>query len=60
MHLPSVFIGNYLHFTYKYQQCKYLYTKAKLQQEGIFFHIHLFARDISLLKKLEIKETKTT
>ena len=35
-------------------------TKAKLQKEGIFFLIHLFARDILLMKKLEIEETKTT
>ena len=35
------------------------YVKAKLQKEGIFFHIHLFARDILLMKKLEIEETKT-
>ena len=34
--------------------------KAKLQKEGIFFLIHLFARDILLMKKLEIEETKTT
>ena len=35
------------------------YSKAKLQKEGIFFLIHLFARDILLMKKLEIEETKT-
>ena len=34
--------------------------KAKLLEEGIFFLIHLFARDILLQKKLEIEETKTT
>ena len=34
--------------------------KAKLQKEGISFLIHLFARDILLMKKLEIEETKTT
>ena len=34
--------------------------KAELQQEGIFDLIHLFARDILLLKKLEIEETKST
>jgi hypothetical protein len=28
--------------------------KAKLQKERIFFLIHLFARDISLMKKMEI------
>ena len=34
--------------------------KAELLKEGIFFLIHLFARDISLMKKLEIKKTKFT
>ena len=34
--------------------------KAELLQEEIFFLIHLFARDILLMKKLEIVETKTT
>ena len=34
--------------------------KAKLQEEGIFFLIHLFTRDISSMEKLEIEETKTT
>ena len=34
-------------------------VKAELLQVGIFFP-HLFAREILLLKKLEIKETKTT
>ena len=31
-----------------------------LLQEGMFFLIHLFARDIKLLKKLEIEKTKPT
>ena len=35
-------------------------TKAKLQKEGIFFLIHLFARYILLMRKLEIEETETT
>ena len=35
-------------------------TKAELLQVGIFFHIHLFAREILLIKKLEIEETKIT
>ena len=35
-------------------------VKAKLQKDGIFFLIYLFARDILLMKKLEIEETKTT
>ena len=34
--------------------------KAELLQEGIFFLIHLFARDVLVLKKLEIKKTKPT
>ena len=32
-------------------------SKAKLQKEGIFYLIHLFARDILLM--LETEETKT-
>ena len=35
-------------------------SKAKLLQVGIFFLIHLFAKDILLMKKLEIEETKIT
>ena len=35
-----------------------LHHKAKLQKEGIFFLIHLFVRDILLMKKLEIEESK--
>ena len=36
------------------------FTKTKLQKEGIFFLIHLLAKDILLMKKLEIEETKIT
>jgi hypothetical protein len=39
---------------------KKFHYKAKLLQVGIFFLIHLFAREILLLKKLEIEETKNT
>ena len=39
---------------------KYILTKDKLQKEGIFFLIHLFAREILLMKKLQIEETKAT
>ena len=35
-------------------------TKAELLQEGIFFLLQLFARDVLVMKKLEIEETKTT
>ena len=35
-------------------------SKAELLQEGIFFLIHLFARDVLVMKKLEIKKTKPT
>ena len=37
--------------------------KAELLQEGIFFLIHLFARDVLavlVMKKLEIEKTKPT
>ena len=36
------------------------YGKAKLQKEGIFFFLHLFARDVLVMKKLEIEKTKPT
>ena len=35
-------------------------SKAELLQEGIFFLIHLFARDVLVMKKLEIVKTKPT
>ena len=35
-------------------------TKAELLQEGIFFLIYLFARDVFVMKKLEIEKTKLT
>ena len=34
--------------------------EAELLQEGIFFLVHLFARDILVMKKLEIEKTKPT
>ena len=37
-----------------------LSSKAELLQEGIFFLLQLFARDILSMKELEIEETKTT
>ena len=33
-------------------------SKAELLQVGIFFLIHLFAREILLVKKLEIRKTE--
>ena len=40
---------------------KHHITKAELLQESIFFFlIHLFARDVLVVKKLEIKKTKPT
>ena len=34
-------------------------VKAELLQEGIFFFvIHLFSRDVLVMKKLEIEKTK--
>ena len=38
----------------------YQIHKAELLQEGIFFLIHLFARDVLVMKKLEIEKTKPT
>ena len=33
-------------------------TKAEFAQEGIFFLLHLFARDVLAMKKLKIDKTK--
>ena len=33
---------------------------AELLQEGIFFLIHLFARDVLAIEELEIEKTKPT
>jgi hypothetical protein len=35
-------------------------SKPELLKEGIFFFIHLFARDILVMEKLEIEKTKPT
>ena len=35
-------------------------TKAELLQEGIFFLLQLFAREVLVMKKLEIEKTKPT
>ena len=43
------------------EKCHYFLTiKAELLQEGIFFLVHLFARDVLVMKKLEIEKTKPT
>ena len=41
-------------------RCNLVSIKAELLQEGIFFLVHLFARDILVMKKLEIEKTKPT
>ena len=33
-------------------------NKAEFRKEGIFFLLQLFARDVLVMKKLEIKKTK--
>ena len=38
----------------------YAHAKAESLQEGIFFLVHLFARDVLVMKKLEIEKTKPT
>ena len=38
----------------------FLDAKAELLQEGIFFLIHLFARNVLVMKKLEIEKPKPT
>ena len=35
-------------------------VKAELLQEGISFVIHLFARDVLVMKKFETEKTKPT
>ena len=35
-------------------------NNAELLQEDIFFLIHLFARDVLVMKNLEIEKTKPT
>ena len=39
---------------------KKLFPKAEFTQEGIFFLLQLFARDVLVMKKLEIETTKPT
>ena len=36
-----------------------IWTKAEFLQVGTFLHIHLFAWEILLIKKLDIEETET-
>ena len=36
------------------------YHRAEFLQEGILFLVHFFARDVLVMKKLEIKKTKPT
>jgi hypothetical protein len=35
-----------------------IFGKAELLQEGIFFFIHIFARDVLVIKRMEIEKTK--
>jgi hypothetical protein len=61
-----IFAENLQQFTRIYSNHKmnrYLLSaasKAELLQEGIFFLIHLFVRDVLVMKKLEIEKTKPT
>ena len=43
-----------------YSEKSLYYSKAELLQEGIFFFLQLFARDVLVMKKLEIEKTKPT
>ena len=45
---------------YFYTSIRGVQAKAELLQEGIFFLIHLFARDVLVMKELEIEKTKPT
>ena len=56
---------DFLHAIYDYEIIFFcgvmkVFNKAELLQEGIFFLIHLFAREVLVMKKLEIKKTKPT
>ncbi len=46
--------------TYSWVPIIHTGPKAELLQEGMFFLIHLFARDILVMKKLELEKTKPT
>ena len=51
------------HYLRKYSIFLSLYgmaDKAELLQEGIFFRLQLFARDVLVMKKLEIEKSKPT
>ena len=52
--LSAVFLQNQANLTFS------SLTKAELLQEGIFFLLQLFARDVLVMKKLEIEKTKPT
>ena len=47
-------------FSKEKKNMKLLQAKAELLQEGILCLIHLFARDVLIIKKLEIEKTKPT
>ena len=56
---------DFLHAIYDYEIIFFcgvmkVFNKAELLQEGIFFLIHLFAREVLVMKKLEIKKSKPT
>ena len=54
-HLLTRKIGKFLQVSQKNRT-----NKAELLQEGIFYLIHFFARDILVMKNLEIEKTKPT
>ena len=47
-------------WTFNYLFWSVMPYKVELLREGIIFLIHLFAREILLMKKLQIEETKAT
>jgi hypothetical protein len=56
---------DFLHAIYDYEIIFFcgvmkVFNKAELLQEFIFFRIHFFAREVLVMKKLEIKKSKPT
>ena len=47
-------------WTFNYLFWSVMPYTVELLREGIIFLIHLFAREILLMKKLQIEETKAT
>ena len=61
LQIRSKYSHKILQYISKFKDCTFWFVyKAELLQEGIFFLIHLFARDVLVMKKLEIEKYKCT